>query len=508
MVYVILGQTASGKTELACKLARELDLPLIGADAFQVYSELSIGSARPTEEELEGIRHHLIGSNSIKDEFNVKVYQEECRKLLDFYQAAGQDVILSGGTFLYVKAALYPYDFSEEDKPDDNLDSLSYEELDSILKKEDYKTYQVIDKHNLRRVIRAIRMARNGKLKSEVEMIPHKLMYPARFFVIKTDVAEGNKRIEKRVDAMFENGLISEVKGLMESNDSSLQAFQAIGYKEIIKGLASNQSEEEIKGQVKIDTRQYAKRQRTFLRHQFKNLIEASSEEISDYVKYDSQRRKRNKISIPIPTLLNIEKANVVLIGLGGVGSIVASGLVRLGVNHLTVIDKDSVEASNLNRQILYTRSDIGIKKAVACRNHLLEIDPYLDIRSIVDFYKDEYISSDTDFVFDCIDDVKAKASIVIYCKRIGVRFICATGSGLRRDSTKFRIGNLFLTGEPLAKVFKKELSLRGFTDYEGVNVIYSSEVPLKRLDKEIGSNVISPNSEGLGMLSFFLGQI
>lgn len=508
MVYVILGQTASGKTGLACKLARELNLPLIGADAFQMYKELNIGSAKPTAEELNGITYHLIGSHSIKDEVNVKVYQEECRKLLDFYQSKNQDVILSGGTFLYVKAALYPYVFSEEEKPDDNLESLSKEELNSILEKEDAKTYQVIDKDNLRRVVRAIRMARSGKLQSEVKKIPQKLMYPAKFFSIKTDLVEGNKRIENRVDEMFTQGLVSEVKNLINSNPSSLQAFQAIGYKEVINGLSSNQSEEEIKEQIKIDTRQYAKRQRTFLRHQFFNLVETTSDEIFNYVSYDCQRRKRNRISIQSPTLSNIEKANVVLVGLGGVGSIVATGLVRLGVSHLTVIDKDSVEVSNLNRQVLYTKSDIGAKKAEACKKHLLELDPYLAIKAIDDFYKDEYILPETDFVFDCIDDIKAKASIVINCKKLNVKCVCATGSGLRKDSTKFKVGNLSLTGEPLAKALKKELSSQGFTDFSGVNVVYSSETPIKRLDKEIGSNVISPNSEGLGMLSFFLELI
>ena len=112
MIYVILGQTASGKTNLACKLARKFNIPLINADAFQVYDKLDIGSAKPSKEELDGIEYHMISNISLETNYNVKLYQQEVRKLLDGYLLENRDVILSGGSFLYVKAALFNYVFT------------------------------------------------------------------------------------------------------------------------------------------------------------------------------------------------------------------------------------------------------------------------------------------------------------------------------------------------------------------------------------------------------------
>jgi tRNA dimethylallyltransferase len=508
MIYVILGQTASGKTGLALKLAKELHLPLIGADAFQVYQELNIGSAKPKKEELSGIENYLIDDRSVKNPINVKEYQKEVRSLLDSFQKEGKDVILSGGTFLYVKAALYPFEFTEEEeKDDDNLDSLSKEELSSLLEKEDPQTYQVIDRNNLRRMVRAIRIARSGKKKSEIVKENKKILYPAEFFSIEVDREEGNKRIDQRVEQMFKDGLLKEAEELKASFDLSYSSFQAIGYKEIFQGLKEHQSEEEIKEQIKIDTRQYAKRQRTFLRHQFPEIHFMKSEEIEKAVLFEAARRRRNQISLSPETLSQIERASVTLVGVGGVGSIVADGLIRLGVRNLTLIDKDTVDPSNMNRQLLYVAADCQKEKAEAAKEHLLEINPLAHITSLVTFYSDELLDEGTDFVFDCIDDVKAKAKMIIYCRNKGIKMISATGSGLRKDATKFRIGSLKDTGEPLAKALKKELESLGLTDFEKVNIAYSYEQPAKREDKEIGSNFLAPNGEGLALLSFFVSS-
>ncbi len=505
MIYVILGQTASGKTDLAIKIARELNMPLIGADAFQVYKELNIGSAKPSKEELNGIDYHLIDDVSVKDPINVKTYQEKVRALFDHYLSSNQDVILSGGTFLYVKAALFPYEFtSEEEKEDDGLESLSDEELLSKLKSLDSDTYDVIDHKNIRRVIRAIRIAQSGTKKSEI-IRSSKPIYPCKFFSIEIDKDNGNEKIDKRVDEMFSLGLIDEVKDLLSEYDSDITPFQAIGYKEIIAGLKDNQSVDQMKEQVKIDTRQYAKRQRTFLRHQFPDIHFLSKDDIYEYIKYDFMRRKRNKISLVPSTLTNIEKAHVVLVGLGGVGSIIASGLVRLGVNYITLIDKDVVDVSNMNRQLLYVREDIGSKKAEVCKKHLLDLDPYSHIDAICDFYKDEYIPTDSDFIFDCIDDVPSKAKLIAFARKNNIHVISATGSGLRKDATKFKIGKLSMTGEPLAHALKLELRKLNISDFENIDVCYSSETPIKRITKEIGSNFVSPNGEGLALLSAFI---
>lgn len=508
MIYVILGQTASGKTSLALKLAKDFSLPLIGADAFQMYKELNIGSAKPTDAELAGVSYHLIGSCSVKDKLSVKDYQEQCRTLLDSYLSKGQDVIMSGGTFLYVKASLFPYEFVQEEEKDDRLDQLSKEEAFALLEKEDPSTAKVIDKDNLRRVIRAIRIARTGTKKSDLLMKNPAPIYPCRFFSIEMDKDEGNERINRRVDQMFQSGLIEEVKGLVASYPLSSPAFQAIGYKEVIAGLKEGKKTDEIVEEVKTDTRQYAKRQRTFLRHQFPSLLSLPADKIYESIAFDLQRRRRNKPSLGFERLNQIEKSRVAVIGLGGVGSIVADGLARLGCSQITLLDKDVVDSSNLNRQVLYDIDDLQGKKATIALKHLMKINPLSAYEGIVDFYADKYLEKGFDFVFDCIDDVQAKVNLALYCLNHGIPFISATGSALRLDSTKFKIGTLDQTGEPLARKFKEELKKKGFTDYTRIKIAFSTEAAEKRIGLELGSDFMCPNSEGLAMLSFFVSQM
>jgi tRNA dimethylallyltransferase len=509
MIYVILGQTASGKTDLALALARELQLPLIGADAFQMYDELNIGSAKPQKDELAGIDYHLIGDVSVKEHLSVKYYQDHCRALLDKYAAEGKDVILSGGTFLYVRAALYPYEFPEEEAAsEDGLESLSKEEAYKKLQELDPQAAQALDMNNFRRVIRALRIARSGKKKSELAMKTVRPIYPAKFFAIQMDTEEGNRRIEARVKKMMSAGLLEEVKQLMSSFEvHALSAFQAIGYKEAIAGLEKGQSTEEITQQIIIDTRQYAKRQRTFLRHQFPSIHWLKPEEIHEEIAFDCERRKRNRAALAPEALNRIEMTKAAVIGLGGVGSIVADGLVRLGVSDLTLIDKDKVEASNLNRQILYDKDDLGEMKAAAAKKHLLKLDPSAEIEADGCLYDDALLEKGFDFVFECIDDAPAKARIAVFCQKHGIKEIAATGSALRTDSTKFRIGDLLATGEPLAKKFKAELKSLGFTDFAKVKIAYSAEPSMKRTGEELGSDISAPNAEGLAMLSFFISS-
>ena len=506
MIYCILGTTASGKSSLANKLARNLDLPLIGADAFQIYKELNIGSAKPSKEELNGLTYSLIDDTSVLEEVSVSLYQEKARAILEKCLNEGKDVIVVGGTFLYVKALLFNYIFPKNIQKEDDLETKSKEELLGILEKEDPETFQIIDKNNLRRVIGAIRLAKGGNSRANlISQNQDKPLYPVKFFNIDIDKEANLQNINLRVEEMFKNGLISEVKDLITKFNPSLHAFKAIGYKEVIEGLKENKSEEEIKDDVKLATRQYAKKQRTFLRHQFPNLITLKPEEIEKYITYDVIRRLRNKYSIKPKVLNRIENSSILLVGIGGVGSIIANGLIRLGIKNLTIVDKDIVETSNLNRQIMYDYNDINLAKVDACKNHLLKLDPLANINALKQNFSPELISSNYDFVFDCIDDIKSKADLVLKCLEKNVKFISATGSGLRTQANCFKVGNLNNTGEPLAKKFKLFLKEKGFNNLEKIVVTYSTEVPQKRYTKFVGSNIISPNSQGLCMLSYFL---
>ena len=293
MIYVILGQTASGKTKLASDLARRFHLPLIGADAYQVYQELNIGTAKPNKEELEGLEYFLIDDRSVSSPMNVMTYQKECRALLDQYQKEKRDVILSGGTLLYVRAALYPYEFApEEERPEITgyVNSLTTEEALKLLGEKDRETFEKVDRNNPRRVSRALVLALEGKKASEKAKKQAEPLYPCKIYAIEIDKDEGNKKIDLRVDEMFEEGLIGEVKSLLGRFDPSLSSLQAIGYKEIIEGLRSGQSEEEMKEKIKLDTRRYAKRQRTFLRHQFPSIRFLSKEEIREEIESDMKK--------------------------------------------------------------------------------------------------------------------------------------------------------------------------------------------------------------------------
>lgn len=294
MIYVILGQTASGKTKLASDLARAYGLPLIGADAFQVYKELNIGTAKPSKKELEGLEYRLIDDRSVAEPLNVQTYQKECRSLLDAYQKEKKDVLLSGGTFLYVRAALYPYEFASEEANADvkeYVDGLTREEALKLLEEKDKEAYGKVDRNNPRRVNRALVLALEGKKASDKAKETAEPIYPCKIYAIDIDKDEGNKKIDKRVDEMFEEGLLDEVKSLLGRFDPSLTSLQAIGYKEVIRGLLSGQTEEQMKEQIKLDTRRYAKRQRTFLRHQFPSIRFLPKEEIRKEIASDLESR-------------------------------------------------------------------------------------------------------------------------------------------------------------------------------------------------------------------------
>lgn len=284
MIYVILGQTASGKTNLSLKIAREFSLPIISADAYQCYKMMQIGTDKPSLEEVEGINYHFFDEYDVDFNMSVYTFQKEGRKLIDKYIDEKKDIIVTGGTFLYIKALLFDYVFKDE-KHDDNYDLLSREELQKLLKEKDYKTYTMIDNNNPRRLIRALRQIDNGidreklLLKNEGNTI-----YPCKFFNIYVDVKEGNELIDKRVDKMIEKGFIKEAEYLKGHYDTSLPAFKAIGYPEAFMYIDKKITLNECKQLIKIHTHQLAKKQRTFLKHQFSNILLDTRENIYNII--------------------------------------------------------------------------------------------------------------------------------------------------------------------------------------------------------------------------------
>lgn len=270
MIYAVLGPTCSGKSDVAEAISLKLNCPLINFDAFQVYKEIDKGTAKPPKELLESGRYFLYDFVDLTDEYDVSRYQKDGRELLEKFK--DKDVVLVGGTGLYLKALLFNYKFEEEDKmPEDFMADLTNEELYEKLISIDEIDALKIGPNNRKRLIRALYVYEtHGKNKSELNNNgKDELLYKDVTF-IGVDMPREvlYERINHRVDLMFESGLHEEVSNLFTYYGSQRRAFQAIGYKEFNSDL----SMDEIKELIKKNTRNYAKRQMTFFRHQFNDV--------------------------------------------------------------------------------------------------------------------------------------------------------------------------------------------------------------------------------------------
>lgn len=270
MIYAILGPTCSGKSDIAEAISLKLNCPLINFDAFQVYKEIDKGTAKPPRELLESGRYFLYDFVDLIDEYDVSRYQKDARELLEKFK--NQDVVLVGGTGLYLKALLFDYNFKEEEKmPADFLEDKTNQELYDELYKIDPFDAIKIGNNNRKRLVRALYVYKiHGKSKSELnDNGKNKLLYENVMFIglnMPRDLLY--ERINRRVDLMFEDGLSEEVENLFAFYSPNRRAFQAIGYKEFNSDL----SNDEVKELIKKNTRNYAKRQMTFFKHQFENV--------------------------------------------------------------------------------------------------------------------------------------------------------------------------------------------------------------------------------------------
>lgn len=280
-VVVIVGPTASGKTAVSIELAKRLNGEIISADSMQIYKEMNIGSAKPTEDEKQGIYHHMIDVVEPTENFNVAKYKEMAEECIKKILNKGKLPIIVGGTGLYVSTLTNGIEFSEIERDEEyrkELENIAEKEngaevLFEKLKEVDPEAANVIDKNNVRRVIRALEIYKEtGKTKTQVDRESIKeLKYDYRIFGMLWDRQELYDRIDKRVDIMIEMGLVGEVKELYEKGISST-AIQGLGYKEIIEYLDEKVTLEEAIEKIKQETRRYAKRQMTWFKRD-KNII-------------------------------------------------------------------------------------------------------------------------------------------------------------------------------------------------------------------------------------------
>ena len=272
MIICIVGPTGVGKSKLALSLAKRLNGEIVNGDAFQIYKEMDIGTAKPTLEERSIVPHHLFDYVEPTYSFSVFDYQQTLRNKIKELEDRNVPIIVCGGTGLYLKASFYDFNLNKQESKVDmsKYEEMTNEELYEELKKVDFEETKNIHMNNRKRVLRAIEicLTHNEKKSEMIAKQEHKLLYDVTFIGLTKNRDELYEGINKRVDIMFEMGLMKEVEYLLSKYDDNLRSFQAIGYKEIIEGKKNNLSEEEIKELIKRNSRRYAKRQYTYFENQ------------------------------------------------------------------------------------------------------------------------------------------------------------------------------------------------------------------------------------------------
>lgn len=258
MIIAIVGPTAVGKTKLSVELAKIYDAEIINGDAMQVYREMSIATAKIKEEEKEGIVHHLFDICDYTDNYTVYDYQKDCRNKIEEIINDSKNVIIVGGTGLYIKASLYDYRFQDEEVRR-KYDHLSDEELYQMVKKVDSSVD--IHKNNRRRLERFLEKYDNNSI---TENCGDTKLYDFVTIGLTTEREKLYSMINKRVDKMVDEGLIAEAKMFYDRKVKTKSLNTAIGYKELFEYFDGKVTLEQALYNIKKNSRHYAKRQYTF----------------------------------------------------------------------------------------------------------------------------------------------------------------------------------------------------------------------------------------------------
>lgn len=276
-VIVIVGPTASGKTALSIELAKKIDGEIISCDSMQIYKDMNIGSAKPTIEEMQGIKHYMIDIAEPTERFSVAEYKKRSEEAIEKILQKGKVPIIVGGTGLYANSLIYNIEYNEimlDEEYRKNLMKIAetevglatlYEKARSI----DPVAMEKISSNDKKRIIRVLEIKHStGKNKTELELESRKneVKYEYKVFAINMPREILYDRINKRVDIMIENGLIDEVENIIEKYKEFPTAMQAIGYKEIVMYLKGKLTKQEAIEKIKQESRRYAKRQITWFK--------------------------------------------------------------------------------------------------------------------------------------------------------------------------------------------------------------------------------------------------
>ncbi|MEG0283794.1 MAG: tRNA (adenosine(37)-N6)-dimethylallyltransferase MiaA [Erysipelotrichaceae bacterium] len=290
-LLVIVGPTGVGKSKYSIELAKQLNGEIISGDAYQIYKAMSIGTAKITKEEMQGIPHYLVDELNFDHPYSVADFQRLARKHIETIISKGKLPIICGGTGLYIKAVLYDYVFEKEEVDEEykaQLKNYSNEELYEQLRIIDAKSLETIHINNRQRVERALMIAHSGKLKSDiVDEQQHKLLYDATIIGLTLPREQLYDKINQRVNTMMETGLLSEIEQLLNTANKTnieevwnLQAMKGIGYKEWKNYFDKVATKEETIALIQKNSRNFAKRQYTWFNNQLEvNWINVTTKE-------------------------------------------------------------------------------------------------------------------------------------------------------------------------------------------------------------------------------------
>ena len=275
-VIVICGPTASGKTALSIEVAKKINGEIVSADSMQIYKDMNIGTAKPTVDEMQGIKHYLLDFVSPNVRYSVAQYKLDAKEAIKEIISKGKTPIIVGGTGLYVDSLIYEIEYN-----DIKLDEEYRRELEKIAENEglevlydkamkiDSQAMQKISPNDKKRIMRVLEIYKaTGKTKTEQEIESRKnpVEYDYKVFAINWDREKLYQRINKRVDIMVEQGLIKEVENIVKKYNKFPTAMQGLGYKEIVQYIEGNCTKDEMIEKIKMETRRYAKRQLTWFR--------------------------------------------------------------------------------------------------------------------------------------------------------------------------------------------------------------------------------------------------
>ena len=271
-VVVITGPTGVGKTKISIEIAKLLNTEIINGDAYQIYTKMDIGTAKPTTSERSEVKHNFFDFLDPINDFSVSDYQREIRSYIDDFSNKNIVPLIVGGTGLYIDSVIMNYQFLAPRRENNNkFDDLSNEELHKVLEKIDYDASIKIHMNNRKRVLRAIELANTQEIESRT--LKNEFYYDALVIFLNAERDVLYDRINKRVDKMINEGLVDEVKSLYP-NQLGLTAKAAIGYKELFSYFDNEISLEDAIAKIKQNSRHYAKRQMTWYRNKpYANFI-------------------------------------------------------------------------------------------------------------------------------------------------------------------------------------------------------------------------------------------